>query len=203
MTLSLLSTCSWCGEGIHLIGSMTLSLLSTCSWCVVSAYTWLALWLSLLSPVAGVWWEHTLDWLNDSLSSPPVAGVVSAYTWLSLWHSLHTLDWLYDSSLLSTCSWCVVSALASLSCGSRRMLQRRKTPPPPPPMIVKCFGCTTIHNKALYKCIIHSFIHCKQICLFPLTLLNSVCLACLVKEIVHPKMNLMSWITQPRVFQIP
>ncbi len=29
---------------------------------------------------------------------------------------------------------------------------------PPPPMIVKCFGCTAIHNKALYKCI-HSFIH--------------------------------------------
>ncbi len=26
-------------------------------------------------------------------------------------------------------------------------------------MIVKHFGCTTIHNKALYKCIIHSFIH--------------------------------------------
>ncbi len=26
-------------------------------------------------PVAGVWWTHTLDWLNDSLSSPPVAGV--------------------------------------------------------------------------------------------------------------------------------
>ncbi len=26
-------------------------------------------------------------------------------------------------------------------------------------MIVKRFGCTTIHNKALYKCIIHSFIH--------------------------------------------
>ncbi len=25
-------------------------------------------------------------------------------------------------------------------------------------MIVKCFGCTTIHNKALYKCIIHSLI---------------------------------------------
>ncbi len=25
-------------------------------------------------------------------------------------------------------------------------------------MIVKRFGCTTIHNKALYKCIIHSFI---------------------------------------------
>ncbi len=26
-------------------------------------------------------------------------------------------------------------------------------------MTVKHFGCTTIHNKALYKCIIHSFIH--------------------------------------------
>ncbi len=25
-------------------------------------------------------------------------------------------------------------------------------------MIVKRFGCTTIHNKALYKCFIHSFI---------------------------------------------
>ncbi len=25
-------------------------------------------------------------------------------------------------------------------------------------MIVKHFGCTAIHNKALYKCIIHSFI---------------------------------------------
>ncbi len=25
-------------------------------------------------------------------------------------------------------------------------------------MIVKSFGCTAIHNKALYKCIIHSFI---------------------------------------------
>ncbi len=25
-------------------------------------------------------------------------------------------------------------------------------------MIVKCFGCTAIHNKALYKCIIYSFI---------------------------------------------
>ncbi len=25
-------------------------------------------------------------------------------------------------------------------------------------MIVKRFGCTAIHNKALYKCLIHSFI---------------------------------------------
>ncbi len=29
----------------------------------------------------------------------------------------------------------------------------------PPHMIVKRFGCTAIHNKALYKCIIHSFIN--------------------------------------------
>ncbi len=38
-------------------------------------------------PVAGVWWAHTLDCLYDSLSSPPVAGV---------WWA-HTLDCLYDS----------------------------------------------------------------------------------------------------------
>ncbi len=30
--------------------------------------------------------------------------------------------------------------------------------PPPTHMIVKRFGCTAIHNKALYKCIIHSSI---------------------------------------------
>ncbi len=28
--------------------------------------------------------------------------------------------------------------------------------PPPPHKIVKRFGCTTVHNKALYKCIINS-----------------------------------------------
>ncbi len=54
-----------------------------------------------------------------------------AYTWLSLWLSLlSTCSWCVVSaytwlslwlSLLSTCSWCVVSALAPLSCGSRRM----------------------------------------------------------------------------------
>ncbi len=27
-------------------------------------------------------------------------------------------------------------------------------------MIVKRFGCTAIYNKALYKCIVHSFIIC-------------------------------------------
>ncbi len=29
-------------------------------------------------------------------------------------------------------------------------------------MIVKRFGCTAIHNKALYKCIIHSFIDSRK-----------------------------------------
>ncbi len=47
---------------------------------------------------------HPLDRLYDSLSSPPVAGV---------WWA-HTLDWLY-LSLLSTCSWCVVSAYTWLA----------------------------------------------------------------------------------------
>ncbi len=75
-----------CGERIHLIGS----------------YDSL-----LLSPVAGVWWAHTLDCLYDSLSSPPVAGVWWAHTLDCLYVSLssppvagvwwaHTLDWLYD-----------------------------------------------------------------------------------------------------------
>ncbi len=35
---------------------------------------------------------------------------------------LHPLDWLY-LSLLSTCSWCVVSTLAPLSCGCCRIIQ--------------------------------------------------------------------------------
>ncbi len=29
-------------------------------------------------------------------------------------------------------------------------------------MIVKHFGCTAIHNKALYKCLIHSFTRTKK-----------------------------------------
>ncbi len=53
----------------------------------------------------------------------------------------HPLDWLY-LSLLSTCSCCVVSALAPLYCGCRRIIQvdaahwwwwLRTDPPPPPP----------------------------------------------------------------------
>ncbi len=30
-------------------------------------------------------------------------------------------------------------------------------------MVLKRFGCTTIHNKALYKCIIHSFFPSKSL----------------------------------------
>ncbi len=116
---------------VHTLDWLYVSLFSTCSWCVVSAYTWLALWLSLFS---------TCSWC-----------VVRAYTWLALW-----------LSLLSTCGWCVVSALAPLSCGSHRTIQVDAThwwwfEERPPHTIVKHFGWTPMHNKALYKCIIHSF----------------------------------------------
>ncbi len=73
---------------------------------------------------------HPLDWLYDSLSSPPVAGV-----WRAHWHRFP------------------VAAIAS----SKWMLHTVVFEERPPHMIVKCFGCTTIHNKALYKCIIHSY----------------------------------------------
>ncbi len=61
-----------------------------------------------------------------------------------------------------------------LSCGSRRIIQvdaahwwwLRSRPPPPPPMNVKHFGCTAIHNKVLYKCIIHTFIQSANECLY-------------------------------------
>ncbi len=81
-------------------------------------------------PVAGVWWAHTLDWLYDYLSSPPVSGV-----WWAHWHC------------------CPVAAVAS----SKWMLHTGGGWGETPHMITKRFGCTTIHNKALYKCIIHSF----------------------------------------------
>ncbi len=157
-----------------------MTLLSTCSWCVVRAYTWLALWLSS-PPVAGVWWAHTLDWLYDSLSSPPVAGVWWAHTLDCLYDSLfsppvagvwwaHTLDWLYVS--LSTCSWCVVSALELLSWGSRCIIQvdathwwwlRRETPhPPPPPMWL--WSALGVQQYTIMCYINSSFIHIHKIC---------------------------------------
>ncbi len=151
-----------CGESIHLIVSMTLSLLSTCSWCVVSSYTWLALWLSLSSspPVAGVWWAHTLDCLYDSLSSPPVAGVWWVHTLDCLYDSLssppvtgvwwvHTLDCLYDSLSSPPVAGVWWGQPVAAAASSKWMLH----------MIVKRFGCTTIHNKVLYECILHSFIY--------------------------------------------
>ncbi len=118
---------AWCVgcECVHWL-SLWLSLLSTCSWWCVSVYTWL-LYDSLSSPpVAGVWWEHTLDCLYDSLSLSTCSWcVVSAYTWLALWLSLlSTCSWCVVSaytwlslwlSLLSTCSWCVVSAYTWLA----------------------------------------------------------------------------------------
>ncbi len=75
---------------------------------------------------------HLIDSMTLS-SLPPVAGVWWVYTWLTLWLSLlSTCSWcvvsahLIDSmtlSLLSTCSWCVVSPPAPLSCGWRRIIQ--------------------------------------------------------------------------------
>ncbi len=114
-----------CGERIHLIGSISLSSPPVAGVWWAQTLDWL--YDSLSSPpVAGVWWAQTLDWLYDSLSSPPVAGV---------WWA-HTLDWLSDflsSPPVAGVWW----------------------DPPPPPTIVKRFGCTAIHNKALYKCFIH------------------------------------------------
>ncbi len=70
----------------------------------------------------------------ESHVAPPVAGV-----WWAHWRR------------------CPVAAVAS----SKWMLHTGGGwgETPPPHMIVKHFGCTAIHNKALYKCIIHSFIH--------------------------------------------
>ncbi len=157
MSLSLLSTGSWCVVRAYTWLALSLSLLSTGSWCVVSADTWLALCLSLSSPpVAGVWWAHTLDWLYDSLSSPPVAGV-----W---WE--HPLDWLNDS--LSSppvagvwwAHWrrCAAAAVAS----SKWMLHTSGGwgETPPPHMIVKRLGVKqyTIKKRYIDASFIHSFI---------------------------------------------
>ncbi len=95
MTLSLLSTCSWCVVRAYTWLSLCLSLLSTCSWCVVSAYTWLTLCLSLLSTCSWCVVSSYTDCLHHSLSSPPVAGV---------WWP-HTLDWLYLSLLYWPYLW--------------------------------------------------------------------------------------------------
>ncbi len=68
-------------------------------------------------------------WLYDSLSSPPVAGVCWAH-------------WRH----------CPVAAVAS----SSWMLHTGGGWGKTPHMIVKRFGCIAIHNKVLYKCIIHT-----------------------------------------------
>ncbi len=56
----------------------------------------------------------------------------------------------------------VFSSLGSLVTGGWG-----ETPPPPPHMIVKSFGCTTIHNKELCKGVIHSFNHLCCLWTFP------------------------------------
>ncbi len=69
-----------------------------------------------------------------TLSSPPVAGVGERTGAVVLWQpSHHPRD-------------------------AHTGVVEERSPPPPPHMIVKRFWCTTIHNKSLYKCIIHSFI---------------------------------------------
>ncbi len=75
----------------------------------------------------------------------------------------HWTELVLSLSLLSTCSWCVVSALAPLSCGSRRIIQvdaahwwwLRRDPPPHDCKVLWVYSNT--EYKALYKCIIHKF----------------------------------------------
>ncbi len=85
------------------------------------------------------------SFFQTKLSSPPVAGV-----WWAHWRR------------------CPVAAVAS----SKWMLHTGgdwgETPPPPPHMIVKRFGCTTIHNKSAIQ-INHSFIPEKLFTLMKLT----------------------------------
>ncbi len=51
-------------------------------------------------------------------------------------------------------------------------------------MIVKCFGCTKIHNKALYKCLIHSFIQCIIVLCVPRLMSSVHEMDCLREETV-------------------
>ncbi len=76
----------------------------------------------------------------------------AAYVGSIIRHHRCKLDWLYDS-LLFTCSWCVVSALAPLSCGSQVDAAHwwRLRRDPPPSTILKRFGCTTIPGLARYQ----------------------------------------------------
>ncbi len=102
-------------------------------------------------PVAGVWWEHTLDWLYVSLSSPPLAGV---------WWA-HTLDWLYvslSSPPLAGVWWahwrrCPVAAVASSNC----------TPHPPHPQhdckALWVYRNTQLSAMYMHYSFFHSFIH--------------------------------------------
>ncbi len=79
---------------------------------------------------------HPLDWLYDSLSSPPVAGV-----WWAHWRR------------------CPVAAVAS----SKWMLHTGGGWGETPPHDCKALWVYNNTQKALYKCIIHSFIHSKWI----------------------------------------
>ncbi len=108
------------------------------------------------------WDVKPRSWLSVVIKNPMALLVksrgVTPVSWPSTLHWPLSIIHLIGSISLSSppvagvwwAHWrhCPVAVVAS----SRR-------DPPPPHMIVKCFGCTTIHNKALYNCIIHSFIH--------------------------------------------
>ncbi len=72
----------------------------------------------------------------------------------------HPLDWLW-LSLLSTCSWCVGSALAPVSlaaaASSKWMLHIGGGWGETTPLDCKALWVYSNMHKALYKCIIHSF----------------------------------------------
>ncbi len=70
---------------------------------------------------------------KSPLSSPAVAGVWSAH-----WRC------------------CAVAAVGIIQVGCCTLVVVEERPPS---CTVKHFGCTALHNKVLYKCLIHSFIH--------------------------------------------